>query len=83
MLAMLVTPATTASLLTKRLPSMMLVSALVGTLSNLTGLYLSFYYNIASGPAMVLVSTLVFLLVFLLEPRRGVAWKRWRTTANS
>ena len=83
MLAMLVTPATTASLLTKRLPSIMLVSALVGTLSNLTGLYLSFYYNIASGPAMVLVSTLVFLLVFLLEPRRGVAWKRWRTTANS
>ncbi|RLT45173.1 MAG: metal ABC transporter permease [Chloroflexi bacterium] len=78
MLAMLITPATTASLLTRRLPPMMLVSALIGAFSNLSGLYLSFYYNIASGPAMVLVATAVFLLVFLLEPKRGAVWRGWR-----
>ena len=82
MLAMLVTPATTASLLTRRLPSMMLVSALIGALSNITGLYLSFYYNIASGPAMVLVATSVFLIVFLFEPKRGLVWKYWRKDAR-
>lgn len=76
MLAMLVTPASAASLLTRRLPSMMLVSALIGSLSNFVGLYLSFYFNIASGPAMVLVATGVFLLIFLFEPKRGILWQR-------
>lgn len=71
MLAMLVTPATTASLLTRRLPSMMAMAALIGALCNLTGLYLSFYFNIASGPAMVLVATLLFLLVFLYSSLRS------------
>lgn len=69
MLAMLVTPATAASLLTKRLPAMMAVAALIGSLSNLTGLYLSFYFNVASGPAMVLVTTVVFLVIFFYRSR--------------
>jgi len=80
-LAMLVTPAATAQLLTQRLPTMMLVAAVVGVFSNVTGLYLSFYINVASGPAMVLVATALFGLVFLLAPRRGLMW-RWITVAS-
>ena len=76
MLAMLVTPATTAYLLTRRLPTMMVTAAVIGALSNITGLYLSYYINIASGPAMVLVSTSVFILVFLFAPARGLVWRR-------
>lgn len=68
-LAMLVTPAAAAQLLTRRLPSMMLVAALIGVASNVTGLYLSFYFNIASGPTMVLVATAVFAVVFSVAPR--------------
>jgi manganese/iron transport system permease protein len=75
-LAMLVTPATAASLLTRRLPTMMAVAALIGALSNVTGLYLSFYVNVASGPAMVLVATAIFGVVFLLAPRQGLLWQR-------
>lgn len=80
MVAMLVTPAAAASLLTRRLPTMMVVAALIGALSGVVGLYLSFYKNIASGPAVVLTATAVFVLAFLFAPRRGIAWERWRAS---
>lgn len=77
-LAMFVTPAATAQLLTKRLPTMMLVAALIGATANVSGLYLSYYVNIATGPAMVLVATAFFLLTFLLAPERGLVMRRVR-----
>lgn len=76
--AMLVTPAATAFLLTRRLPAMMLVSAGLGALSSVAGLYLSYYLNVASGAAVVLVATGFFLLAFLFAPGRGVARLRRR-----
>jgi ABC-type Mn2+/Zn2+ transport system permease subunit len=71
-LAMLVTPASTAQLLTRRLRGMMLAGVIIGSLSAVLGLYLSYYGNIASGPAIVLVETVVFFVVFALRPGRGV-----------
>jgi ABC-type Mn2+/Zn2+ transport system permease subunit len=76
MVAMLVTPAATASLLTRRLWRGMIVSACIGAFSSVTGLYLSYYFNIVSGSAIVLTATMIFLLVFLFHPDRGIAWKR-------
>lgn len=76
--AMLITPPATAYLLTRRLPAMMAVSALVGVFSAITGLYVSYYLNVASGGAMVLVATGVFLVAFLLAPERGVVWRLGR-----
>jgi manganese/iron transport system permease protein len=76
--AMLVTPGATAYLLTRRLPSMMLVSAGVGVLSSLVGLYFSYYANVASGAAIVLTATVIFLLVFLIAPQRGLIWQHLR-----
>ena len=70
--AMLVTPAATAYLLTRRLASMMLVSAALGALSSIIGLYLSYYLNIVSGSAIVLTATMFFVLAFLFNPRRGI-----------
>ena len=61
--AMLVTPAATASLLTRRFHRIMLLGALLSALASVLGLYLSFYANVASGGAIVLVSTTMFLLV--------------------
>jgi ABC-type Mn2+/Zn2+ transport system permease subunit len=72
MAAMLVTPAATAYLLTRRLPIMMALAATIGAISAVTGLYLSFYINIASGPAIVLVCTAAFLLAFVFSPRQGI-----------
>ena len=65
MVAMLVTPAATAYLLTHRLPVMMGLAALFASLSGVIGLYLSYYLSIASGAAIVLTATAVFLIVFL------------------
>jgi ABC-type Mn2+/Zn2+ transport system permease subunit len=80
MVAMLVTPAATAYLLTRRLWHMMIVGAAAGVLSSIAGLYVSFYVNIASGSAVVLVSTALFILAFLFAPHRGViaSWLRKR-----
>lgn len=75
MVAMLVTPAATASLLTRRLWQGMLVSAAIGAVSAVIGLYLSYYFNIVSGSAIVLTATFIFLVVFLFHPRRGALWK--------
>jgi manganese/iron transport system permease protein len=77
-LAMLVTPASAAYLMARRLPVMMALASGIGALSGVVGLYLSFYWNIASGPAIVLVETVFFLLAFLLAPgRRAIAgWGR-------
>jgi ABC-type Mn2+/Zn2+ transport system permease subunit len=76
MVAMLVTPAATASLLTHRLWQGMVVSAVIGALSAMTGLYLSYYFNIVSGSAIVLAATGIFLMVFLFQPHRGLLWKK-------
>jgi len=73
--AMLVTPPAAAYLLTRRLPAMMALSAGIGVLSAVLGLYASYYLNVAAGGAMVLVATGIFLLAFLLAPGRGLAWR--------
>lgn len=64
MVAMLVTPAATAYLLTNRLPKMMLLAAIFASLSGVIGLYLSYYLSIASGAAIVLTATMLFVVVF-------------------
>jgi manganese/iron transport system permease protein len=76
--AMLVTPPATAYLLTRRLPSMMLLSAFFGGASAVGGLYASYYLDVAPSGAMVLVATVVFLVAFLFAPAKGVVAKQWR-----
>jgi ABC-type Mn2+/Zn2+ transport system permease subunit len=73
--AMLVTPAATASLLTRRLPAMMAVAALVGAVSSVTGLYVSYYLDVASGAAIVLAATFLFVAAFVFAPGRGLVWR--------
>jgi manganese/iron transport system permease protein len=70
-LAMLVTPAATARLLTTRLAPMVAISSAVGALAGVAGLYGSYYLGVSSGASIVLVATVIFLLVFLFAPRTG------------
>jgi manganese/iron transport system permease protein len=70
MVAMLVTPAATAYLLTFRLPVMMALAALIAALSGVIGLYLSYYLGIASGAAIVLTATAIFVIVFVAHKKR-------------
>jgi len=73
MLAMLITPATTAYLIARRLGRMMLLGAVFGVLSGVLGLYLSFYFGLASGAAIVLVAIGLFLLVLVCRPQGPIA----------
>ena len=75
--AMLVTPAATAYLFTRRLAAMMTVSGVLGAASSVAGLYLSYYLDVASGAAVVLVATAFFLAAFVAAPRRGLLARRF------
>ncbi len=77
--AMLITPASTAYLLTDRLSIMIFLSALCGTISAVIGLYLSFTYNLASGATIVLVATALFFIAFIFSPKQGLLWRSIRT----
>jgi manganese/iron transport system permease protein len=72
-LAMLVTPAATARLLTDRLRVMIVISALIGAASGVLGLTFSYHAGIASGASVVLVATAVFLVAYLFAPKTGLA----------
>lgn len=76
--AMLVTPAATAYMLVRRLPVMMVLSGSIGGFSSLVGLFASYHLNVASGAAIVLTTTLIFLVVFLFAPQRGLVWELTR-----
>lgn len=71
-LALLITPSATAYLLVPRLHQVMLVGAAISIISSLSGMYLSYYYNLPSGPAIVLVVSGLFGLALLFSPTCGV-----------
>ncbi len=76
-IAMLVTPAATASLLVRRLHYVMFLGVAVATASAVIGLYVSYYAEVASGASIVLVATGFFVTALLFAPRRGVVTRWW------
>ncbi|MCC6579059.1 MAG: metal ABC transporter permease [Phycisphaeraceae bacterium] len=62
--AMLVSPAAAAGLLTHRLKPMMAVAVVVAAVSGVSGLYLSYFFNVSSGAAIVLCATAIFVFIF-------------------
>lgn len=71
-LALLITPAATARLLTERLGVMMLLAPLIGATGALVGLYVSWSWDFPVGGTIVLVLTALFLLAWIFAPRHGV-----------
>lgn len=69
--AMITTPAATAQLLVKRFGQMIGVAALIGVTAAVAGLYLSYALDLASGAAIVLFETALFLVVLLITSLRG------------
>lgn len=74
-LALLITPAACARLLTDRLGVMMLLAPAIAATSAITGLYLSYGFNLAAGGLIVLVTTAIFLICWCLAPRHGLIAK--------
>jgi len=75
--SLLVGPGITAYMLVKELHHMMIVGAVFGTISSVSGMYLSYYLNIPSGAAIVLVVSGLFLLALLFSPHQGILAQRF------
>jgi len=71
-ISLLVGPVITAYLLVKELHLIMVIGALFGIISSISGVYASYYLNIPSGPTIVLVSFGFFLLALLFSPSQGI-----------
>lgn len=71
-LALLITPGATAYLLVKRLNQMMILGGAIGILSSISGMYVSYFFNLPSGPAIVLVASGFFTLALLFSPSQGI-----------
>jgi len=61
-LGMLIAPAATGSLFARRIESMMLIAALVGSLSTYIGLLVSYHYDLAAGASIVLTAVVIFAI---------------------
>lgn len=72
--SMLVTPASTALLLTNRLSIMVFLAAIFGAISSIIGIYFSYIHNLPSGPVIALAATAMFLIAFLFSPKQGLFW---------
>ena len=71
-MSLLVGPAITSYLLVRELSQMMLLGSIIGASSSIIGMYCSYYFDLPSGAAIVLVIFVFFLLAFLFSPSQGV-----------
>ena len=66
-MAMLITPAAAGYLLARRFVGVMVIGAVIGAVSAIAGLYLSYYADLPSGPAMALVATGFFAVAAIVK----------------
>lgn len=74
-IALLITPGATAQVLTTRLHTMMAVAVACGIVASVGGLYASLLVDVSTGPAIVLLASLLFVAAIVLAPRAGLVAK--------
>ena len=74
-MSLLVGPALTAYLLVKELHQMMILGAIIGVIASISGMYLSYYFDLPSGAAIVIVVFSFFSLAFVFSPNQGILTK--------
>ncbi|HLR24398.1 MAG TPA: metal ABC transporter permease [Fodinibius sp.] len=73
--SMLIAPASAAYLLTNHFGTMIFISAGLGALASVLGVYISFQHNLPTGPVIALSVTFLFILAFLFAPNQGLMWR--------
>lgn len=68
---MLIIPASISYTLAKRLPTMLLFSALIGIFCTVSGFFLAFQFDVAPGPAMNIVGAVLYIIAILFAPESG------------
>ncbi|MEB8125839.1 metal ABC transporter permease [Staphylococcus succinus] len=63
--ALLITPASAAFLIAKKLHTMMIISSVISIISAIVGLYFSYVYNIPSGATIVLCAFFIYIIIFI------------------
>ena len=81
-IAMVITPGATAYLLTDRFGRLIALSVLIGSLTSVTGTYISYFLDGATGGIIVTLQTLVFLVAFVFAPKHGVLAARRKSRAT-
>ncbi|MEM9920538.1 MAG: iron chelate uptake ABC transporter family permease subunit [Bacteroidota bacterium] len=76
--AMLITPASTALLLSNRLNKVVFISALMGLLAAVTGLVIAIQFDTTPGPAMAVTSTAFYLIAVIASPEKGLVVRYFR-----
>lgn len=71
-IAMLITPGAIAHLWTDRFDHMLAIAASASVISCIAGAYASYYFDVSTGGAMVLILGLLFLVTFLFAPKYGL-----------
>ena len=74
--AMLITPASTALLLTNRLKKVIFVAGFLGLASAVIGLLTSIMFSTTPGPMMAIIATLFYVLAVFFSPSKGLLFKR-------
>jgi len=82
-ISLLVGPGITAYLLVKELHQVMGLGAILGVIASISGVYASYYFNIPSGPAIVLVMFGLFLLAILFSPSQGILTRPEMTSRSA
>jgi manganese/iron transport system permease protein len=70
--SMLIGPGITAYLIVKELHQIMVLGAGLGVAASMSGMYASYYFNVPSGPAIVLLNMTFFLLALMFSPSQGL-----------
>lgn len=73
--AMLITPASTALLLSDRLQNVLVIAGIVGLLSAIIGLFIAIIFEAPPGPVMAVVATLFYLVAVFFSPKKGLIFK--------
>jgi len=76
--AMLITPASTALLLSDRLKWVIVLSAIIGFMSAVLGFLFAIVFDTTPGPAMAITATLFYLLTVLFSPNKGLVFNYFR-----
>lgn len=76
--SMLITPASTAYLLTNKLSTMIILSSIFGALAAIIGIYFSYINDLPSGPVIALAATVLFLIALVFSPKQGILWPMLR-----
>ncbi|AQX28678.1 MULTISPECIES: metal ABC transporter permease [unclassified Bartonella] len=80
-ICLVITPGATAYLLSDRFVNLLIISVMIGTLTSILGVYMSYFLNAQTGGVVVLFQTFLFIIAFTFAPKYGYIAARLRVRA--